>query len=194
MSQPQENPSIELAKKIVEGEIPSNREIEEVIDNTKRAIESQPLHGQYGARLTSDLKETLTDVKEFIEMKNPNEEIQHLVKDAKEIAKESAAQAPAVTQHGQELLSETQKKLEQMRITGEGPLYHSLECLRNAAKALLNSPELRRFLFEFIALMQDIVRPFLLFSSKMESLTSFSFPFLSPFLPAGVHCSGENPT
>jgi len=138
-----------------QGVPPSNAEIQQTLEHTKRVVESQVPVGQYGGRLVEDVKETIGDVQQFIREKNPEEQLQKLVMDTQQMSREAQEEAKHAKKDAKDIVESARQKLEGTDISGTATW--TVESFMNVFRVLIESPELRSLLLEFLSLLQETI-------------------------------------
>jgi uncharacterized protein (DUF3820 family) len=138
-----------------QGVPPSNAEIQQTLEHTKRVVESQVPVGQYGGRLVEDVKETIGDVQQFIREKNPEEQLQKLVMDTQQMSREAQEEAKYAKKDAKDIVESARQKLEKTDISGTTTW--TVESFMNVFRVLIESPELRSLLLEFLSLLQETI-------------------------------------
>jgi len=151
------NAALDTAQTLREGEMPSNVQLERVLDTTKQAIDVQEKTGHPGLqahKVMEDTKEVLESAKQLIQEKNQGEIFQRFVQDTKEAVK--TAPVPSTGQLQAKWQDAQGKFIIPDYLQAEAR--NTAENLRIVALEMVRSAEFRNLILEFINLMQETGR------------------------------------
>jgi len=132
--------------KLLSGELPSNRSINEFIDNANRSLGQHEKDLSFqGRRLVMDLKGILNSGKSFLNNTNADERLQKFIKDATEFTKD-------LTDKGEYAAKKVQKTAYNAAEEAQEMIYN----LKDLLVYLIRSGEFRQLLDDFILLFRNI--------------------------------------
>lgn len=140
----------EVAEDISKGVPPSTQQLSEVLSSTKEVVgqqlKEQPMP-TYGTRVVKDVERILEDTQQLLQEKNKDDKIQKIIMKAKE-ASESGEGIPSSVYSKAEHRAHKVLRL-------EGEFNTTTDYLGTIAIQIVQSPEFRAVLLEFINLVQS---------------------------------------
>lgn len=173
------NPTVEIAKNVIEGKPPSNEILNRAIDSTKLALEEELTFRPTTApevKLAKDAEAFLDVSKKLINEKNSNEQVQKFLLESAEASKElgDLLRIKAI-EHQQELQDVSKKANE------------SLEAMKSVAFQIVDSYEFRNVLSDLVEIVQHMVE-----EKKDQISSSASIPDqLQQGIQAGQQLSSQ---
>jgi hypothetical protein len=141
-----ENSFTTAFNKLLSGEMPSNRSINEFIDNANRSLGQHEKDLSYqGRRLVMDLKGILNSGKSFLNNTNADERLQKFIREATEFTKD-------LTDKGQYAA----KKVEKTAYNASEEAQEMIYNLKDLLVYIIRSGEFRQLLDDFVLLFRNI--------------------------------------
>jgi len=188
------HPAFELAREVSEGNVPSNAVLEKTIDSTKQALETEAKQRGQGApetKIAKDSAQLLETTKQFIKEKNEGEVIQKFFLDAKEAAAELSDQLQKLAKEGKitypgygigDLKEQAKAKAQDWAQIAQ----ESINTMKGFSITLVDSPEFRSLLMEFISLVQETVRMEAQKAPSMDLSGAFNQPLSQELQQKGI--------
>jgi hypothetical protein len=135
-------------------QIPSNKEIQETLEQVKTEISTTGKQAELdstGKKILADTKEVVKTAQQFVAEKNPDEKLQKLVKESQLASQELQEHAQRLQEMQSEALSNIDS--EKLRQLAED----TLKTARMAGMELMSSSAFRQSCMDFIKLVADIL-------------------------------------
>jgi len=160
------HPAFELAREISQGNVPGNEPINKTIESTKQALETEAQNRGQGApeaKIAKDAAQLLGTTQEYIQEKNEGEIVQKFFLNAKEAGTELGnemqrlAKEEKITYEGYgigDLKQQAQAKIDNWSQIAQ----ENIDTMKGFVLSLVDSPEFRSLLLEFVGIVQDTIR------------------------------------
>lgn len=153
------HPAYELAREVSQGNVPSNEAMKETIESTKQALESEASKRGKGtpeAKIAKDTAQFLGTTEQFVQEKNKGEVVQKFFLDAKQASAELSRELERLNKEGKltyEGYGISTKVSDWSQVA-----QNNIDTIKGFVLSLVDSPEFRSLLMEFVSIAQDTIR------------------------------------
>jgi len=152
LSKKSDNPVVQMVQEVVKGELPTNSEISNTLDTTKKVLEDEKSSGSLsykGQKIVEDTVNVIEATKKLINEKNADQSLQKFAHESSESVKLTAEMLQKEAQGGKVSMQVEQMKKEAQEF---------LDTLKDLSYSLVKSGDFRSFAVEVFDLLEYFSR------------------------------------